>query len=152
MKQVIAILLGLTLVTGCAYDSARQNETSGTLIGAAVGGLVGSQIGGGTGRLAATAAGAVLGGMIGGNVGRSMDDVDRLKTSRALEHSRTGHTTAWRNPDTHREYAVTPTKTYTTGRNQYCREFTMQGAKIGGRSERVYGTACRQPDGTWKMQ
>lgn len=36
----------------------------------------------------------------------------------------------------------------TTGR--YCREF-MQELIIGGKREQAYGTACRQPDGSWEV-
>ena len=32
----------------------------------------------------------------------------------------------------------------------YCREF-LQDVTIGGRNEHAYGTACRQPDGAWKI-
>jgi hypothetical protein len=35
-----------------------------------------------------------------------------------------------------------------TGR--YCREF-LQTVEIGGRAEQAYGTACRQPDGSWQV-
>ena len=31
-----------------------------------------------------------------------------------------------------------------------CREF-QQTVMVDGRSEQIYGTACRQPDGTWKV-
>ena len=33
----------------------------------------------------------------------------------------------------------------------YCREFQKQ-IIIDGRTEQAYGVACRQPDGTWKLQ
>ncbi len=33
---------------------------------------------------------------------------------------------------------------------QYCREF-QQTVTIGGRSEQAYGTACQQPDGSWRI-
>jgi hypothetical protein len=33
----------------------------------------------------------------------------------------------------------------------YCREFQKQ-IIIDGRTEQAYGVACRQPDGTWKIQ
>jgi len=33
---------------------------------------------------------------------------------------------------------------------QYCREF-QQTVTIGGRSEQGYGTACQQPDGSWRI-
>jgi surface antigen len=32
----------------------------------------------------------------------------------------------------------------------YCREFQQQAA-IGGEIREVYGTACRQPDGSWQV-
>lgn len=32
----------------------------------------------------------------------------------------------------------------------YCREF-QQDVTVGGRTEHAYGTACRQPDGAWKI-
>jgi hypothetical protein len=38
--------------------------------------------------------------------------------------------------------------TSTSGR--YCREF-QQTVTIGGRTEDAYGTACRQPDGSWEV-
>jgi hypothetical protein len=33
---------------------------------------------------------------------------------------------------------------------QYCREF-LQTVTVGGRSEQAYGTACMQPDGSWRI-
>jgi len=33
---------------------------------------------------------------------------------------------------------------------RYCREF-LQEVVIGGRKEQAYGTACRQPDGSWEV-
>jgi surface antigen len=50
--------------------------------------------------------------MAGAAFGRSMDDVDRLRTSQTLETSRTGVSSSWPNPDTGNHYAVTPTRTY----------------------------------------
>lgn len=33
---------------------------------------------------------------------------------------------------------------------EYCREF-QKDVQIGGRTERAYGTACLQPDGSWRL-
>ena len=33
---------------------------------------------------------------------------------------------------------------------RYCREYTTE-AVVGGRTKQVYGTACRQPDGSWQL-
>jgi surface antigen len=37
-----------------------------------------------------------------------------------------------------------------TTQDQYCREF-QRDIIIDGKPERAYGTACLQPDGTWKI-
>lgn len=147
--KILAALAACALVlSGCA--DMGQKEGIGTATGAALGGLLGAQIGHGTGRLAATAAGAVLGGMVGGSVGRSMDEQDRMRAAQVLETSRTGSTVQWHNPDTGASYAMTPTKTYENPAGAPCREYTTQ-AIIGGQTQTVYGTACRQPDGSWQI-
>ena len=120
------------------------------VIGGALGGLLGAQVDSShhEARTAAIIVGTLAGAAIGGSVGRSMDDVDRLKTSQTLETVRTGVSSSWRNPDTGNQYAVTPTRTYDSGSGP-CREYVINAA-IGGKPEKVYGTACRQADGSWK--
>lgn len=68
----------------------------------------------------------------------------------ALEYNKTDQSSDWVNPDTGRSGAVAPTKTYTNAQGQPCREFTSS-ITIGGKAEQGYGTACRQPDGTWQI-
>lgn len=140
-----AAVLVLTL-TGCETPTSQQQ--SGTVIGGVLGGALGSQIGHGSGRTAATVIGTLIGATIGGNVGRSMDQTDRLKTAQALESVRTGRSSSWRNPDTGAQYTVTPTRTRQAPEGP-CREYTVD-ATVGGQPERVYGQACRQPDGSWR--
>ena len=137
----------ITLALG---TTACTNEQSGQVVGGILGGIAGHQVGGGRGRTVATVAGTIAGAVIGGNVGRSMDDTDRLKARRSLEYSQTNETTHWSNPDTGNEYSMTPTRTWQSGNGQYCREYTSD-VVIGGRRETSYGTACRQPDGSWKV-
>jgi surface antigen len=106
-------------------------------------------VGKGSGRTAAIIAGTLVGAYIGGSIGKSMDDTDRLKAHQALESNRTNQPTSWTNPDTGNAYTVTPTNTYTASSGDPCREYTTE-AVIDGRKEIVTGTACRQPDGTWR--
>jgi surface antigen len=68
----------------------------------------------------------------------------------ALETSRAGQTSTWRNPDSGHEGTVTPIRTYQTASNQNCREYETT-VTIDGRQERAVGRACRQADGTWKI-
>jgi surface antigen len=132
---------------GCTAPATQ--EQSGMVIGGLLGGLLGSQVGHGDGRTAAIILGTVIGSNIGGNVGRSMDETDRLKTAHALETVRTGVPSRWVNPDTRNQYTVVPTRTYDTASGGPCREYTVD-AVIGGKREKVVGTACRQADGSWR--
>jgi len=141
--KMLAVILSSTLLLG-----ACNKQDIGGLSGAALGGLAGSQIGKGKGSLAMAAAGALGGYMLGGSIGKSMDDTDRLNANQALETAHTGDRVTWHNPDTGSNYAVTPTNTYDTASGP-CREYTTE-ATIDGRRETIYGTACRQADGTWQ--
>lgn len=147
MKLFIWLALMSTALIACTTQPSRQ--TVGSISGAAVGGLVGSLFGSGSGKVAATLGGAVLGGVIGGSIGRYMDENDRRYTSYALETVPTGEEYTWQNPDSGNRYAVTPAKTYYRG-TQPCREYTTS-AVIGGKTEEVYGTACRMDDGSWQI-
>ncbi len=57
---------------------------------------------------------------------------------------------AWQNPDSGHSGTVTVTKTYQATSGSYCRQYETS-VNIGGKLENAYGTACRQPDGTWKI-
>ncbi len=146
---VAAAMVGFTSISGCATYQGQQ-EQAGMVIGGVLGGVLGSQVGRGHGRIAATIVGTLAGASIGGAVGRSMDETDRLKAASTLETVRTGVPATWRNPDTGNQYTVVPTRTYETPSGP-CREYTID-AVVGGRKQQVYGTACRQPDGSWKVQ
>lgn len=146
---ISSLLLSSLLFTGCATYQGEHEQT-GMVIGGVLGGLLGSQVGRGDGRTAAIIIGTLAGTAIGGSIGQSMDETDRMRTSHSLETVRTGVSSQWQNPDTGNTYTVTPTRTYETSGSP-CREYTID-AVIGGRPEQVYGTACRQPDGSWKTQ
>jgi surface antigen len=151
-RALVSMLLAFTVVA-CQADLGPK-QAVGALAGAGVGGLLGSQIGHGKGQLAATAAGTLLGAFLGNEAGKSLDRADRLYASQAeyqaLEYTPAGSSTEWRNPDSGHHGAVTPIETYETASGGYCREFQHR-AKIGGRTQNVYGTACRTPDGEWQV-
>ncbi len=153
MKRVLIAPLVLALaVAGCSGMGPK--ETGGTVIGGASGAVIGSQFGHGSGRLFGVAVGTLAGALIGGEIGRSLDAADRAAMERstqyALESAPVGQPTPWKNPDSGHYGSTTPKKTYRTAEGRYCREY-QQTVVIGGREEEAYGTACRQPDGTWKI-
>jgi hypothetical protein len=68
----------------------------------------------------------------------------------ALENAPSGTSIQWKNPDG-ASATIVPQPAFQTANGQICREF-QQTVTIGGRPQQAYGTACRQPDGTWKLQ
>jgi surface antigen len=145
----VAVLVALA-VTGCASVGDNPRTAIGGLGGATVGGLIAAAAGGGG---AGIAAGVIGGALLGGLVGNFLDDRDKRMAAssahRALESTPSGQTVAWNNPDNGHSGTVTPVRTYQSA-GSYCREY-QQTVTIGGKQEQSYGTACRQPDGTWKV-
>jgi surface antigen len=150
---VLLMLIALPLA-GCETTGSPGIGTKtaiGGLGGAAAGGLLGAALGGeGTG----IAAGTILGGLIGGAIGNRMDAADQRRAQEAATHALetvpSGRTVAWQNPDSGNAGTVMPTRTYQAASGQYCREY-QQTITISGERHQTYGTACRQPDGTWHI-
>ena len=150
MKKIITALLVAVMSISFAGCADMSKQDMGTVSGGVIGGLVGSQFGKGGGQLLAVGAGALAGALIGGAIGKNMDETDRLKMTRAMESNSVGQPAYWQNQKTGASYTVVPTKNVTVDGNQYCREYRST-AIIAGKKQQVYGTACRQPDGTWQM-
>ncbi len=155
-RRAGALLLVVVMVMGCAtaQEGAKSNPKAvlGAVIGAGAGGLIAAAAGGNAGTIVAAAA---AGGVIGGAIGHHLDKKDKQlaaqAANQAFETSRSGQPSAWNNPDSGNSGSVTPTKTYQLANGQYCREY-RQDVTIGGEQHQAYGTACRQPDGTWQVQ
>ncbi|MDG2033563.1 MAG: RT0821/Lpp0805 family surface protein [Rhodospirillales bacterium] len=154
LSRLANLFVVMVFISACAQSQDSQKQTIGTLLGAGAGALIGSQIGGGKGQLAAVAIGALGGAFLGSEVGKSLDDVDRLKAGKAqqaaLENNRSGQVTSWRNPDTGHSGAITPKPAVQTPSGEYCRDYEHE-IKVAGRTEVAQGTACRKPNGTWRV-
>lgn len=131
-------------------DHGLVQANMGTVLGAIAGGLAGSQFGKGDGQVAMTAAGVLLGAVLGNVVQGQLDPADQGCLTQALERAPTGQPVVWNNPDSGARYQVTPVRTYEPEPGRHCRDYKSR-ATIGGRAETVTGTACRQPDGTWRI-
>jgi surface antigen len=90
---------------------------------------------------------AVVKALLGEAMARSMDNTDLMMTLLALENDRAGVRSRWRNPHTGNLYSVTSTRTYDAS-GRACLEYSTE-AVIGGKQDKVHGTACRQKDGSW---
>ncbi|MEO5375883.1 MAG: RT0821/Lpp0805 family surface protein [Alphaproteobacteria bacterium] len=152
-RLLAAALLVMAPLGGCESLQSNPKQAAGGVLGGVGGGVLGSQLGKGTGRTVAMIGGTLIGALLGSEAGKSLDRADRVYVEQsahsALETAPTGTSTAWNNPDTGHSGAVTPTRTFRRG-DQPCREFTST-INVGGRNEPAVGTACRDPDGTWRI-
>jgi len=148
MKNTTPILIIIAVFTlGLFASSCRTQQETGTLVGAGLGGTAGALIGDEAGAIV----GAAVGGVLGNVIGREMDLEDRRRFAYALENTPTYRTQTWIDPDQDARYSVTPTRTfYLDDRRGPCREFRML-AEVDGRPQELFGTACRQPDGSWQI-
>lgn len=150
--RLLAVVLVAASLSACVNDTGPKQQI-GTLLGGAGGAFLGSKIGKGRGQLAGVAAGALLGAFLGNEAGRSLDRADRAAISQAqssAQHAPINETISWRNPDSGNYGSITPVREGQTSSGAYCREF-QQTITVGGKTEQGYGTACRQPDGSWQI-
>ena len=150
--KALALTLAAALVSGCGGEVAK--EEIGALVGAGLGGLAGSFIGDGGGQLVAVGVGTLLGAIMGSEIGKSLDRADKLALAQAqqhaLEYGVSGSKTTWANPDSENSGEIVPEPAFQDGTGRYCREF-WHSVTVAGEKQVAYGTACREPDGTWRL-
>ncbi len=151
LKGIVLVALIAILTTGCATIEQNPKTTIGAVGGGTLGGLIAAAAGGSGAAIAASAIGGIL---VGGLIGNLLDERDKKiaaeTAQRALETAPTGSPVVWKNPDNGHFGTVTPVKTYQTASGSYCRDY-QQTVTIDGKQEKAYGTACRQPDGSWRV-
>ena len=147
MRRAMALVAGALVLAGCSGGPSLQ---TGAIPGANPEEVVGSPVATGSGE---PTVGAVEGGLMGSDVGESLNDADRevaLKAEyEALEYGRSGQPTQWRARKGDNRGEIKVGTTYQVNRLD-CREYTHN-IWIGGRLRVVHGTACRQPDGAWRV-
>jgi len=173
MRKVLAVMSVSLALAGCVQQGGQgygsgygspgyagpgeigmNKTTGGGLIGAGLGGLAGSQLGHGSGKGVMTVLGVLAGGLVGSQVGASLDRADlnyaNQATQTSLETAPPGQALPWRNPQSGNSGTITPQRYYQNQSGHYCREF-QQTISVAGQTQQGYGTACRQPDGSWKI-
>ncbi len=153
-KFVPAAAIAALLLSGCESVQNAPKQTGGAVLGGVAGGVLGSQIGGGKGRTVAIIGGTILGALLGSEVGKSLDRADRAYMEKAETQAHSapvGQTIAWNNPESGHKGTVTPTREgRDTATGATCREYKST-IDVDGKREDILGTACQQPDGTWKV-
>ena len=155
LRATLVVLLTIGLGACATAKEKYENNPKavlGGVLGAAAGAGLAAALGASPAGIVAAGAG---GGLVGGYVGHRMDDKDKAKAAAAaqdaFEHNQSGHASSWQNPDTGNSGSVTPTRTYQLANGNYCREY-KQNIEVGGEQHQAHGTACRQADGSWKIE
>ena len=152
MKKT-SLLLSIALCGSLVLAGCTERE-KGTLIGSVIGGAAGSLIGKGQGRMLAIGLGTAAGALFGQHIGDRLDRAQSMKVDEqvmsSLESNRDGQASRWQDPNAGVSASTLPLRTYQTASGQYCREF-QQEITVDAEVQRAYGTACRQPDGSWKI-
>lgn len=117
-------------------------EAAGAVIGGAVGGAIGSQVG--DGRPVAIIVGTVLGAVVGAAAARELSGADRACFGHALELAKDRQRISWRSPETGRDHALTPLRTYRRDGRQ-CRDY-----EFVSNGEVFRQTACATGTGEWR--
>lgn len=163
---LIAALGGVGIAPSQAL-AGGESEFLGTVMGAGLGGFLGSQVGHGAGRLAATGTGVFLGGWVGNSLGRSADRQAYYAHPPRRAYYAPAYSTVYEETYLPPSYVMTyyapnyvappapqpppPSTIYVDDSSgSYCREYSQQ-IRIGDQVQESYGTACMQPDGSWKI-
>jgi len=92
--------------------------------------------------------------VVGNRIGNYLDEKDQQRAVQnanyALSHNPDGQTSRWSNPQNNTGGYTTPVKTVQTATGSTCRTY-QTGVSADGQNQSGTGTACRQPDGTWKV-
>jgi surface antigen len=127
-----------------------EDSVVGRLVGAAPGGFTGSQFGPAKDTLSATAIGSLIEAAVGPQAADGIARSEEVCFSQSFEHVADRETVAWMDPVEGVHYAVTPTRTVKSSDGRYCREYAAR-ATVNGQAAGIFGTACRQPDGSWEL-
>lgn len=154
---LVALTLAAFALAGCAQGSSGggwNKQDTGTALGAVAGAAAGAAIGGKDDWWWAAGLGALAGGVVGNQVGAYLDRQDQQtaynNANYALNNVPDGQSAKWSNPGNSTSGYTKPVETAQNNTGQTCRTF-QTGFTAQGQSQSGTGTACRQPDGTWKI-
>lgn len=152
---VIAALAACTTDPNGDKSDSRWGEQVGTIVGAVGGAILGSRVGRGNVRTLGTVGGGILGAWAGARLGRMFDQRDRQMQKQAADDAMRaplGQPVNWSNPQSGNSGKVTPlTEQRRPSDGASCRTFEQSVVTKDGQVASEKGTACRAPDGTWRV-
>ena len=148
LKKFVPALMAAALLAGCQTSQSEPKAAGGTY-----GGVINSQYGAGNPKLAQSGVGTLLGAFVGKDVvsGLSKEDQGFAETAAKRAYAApVGERVGWTNPQSGNSGTITSTREGYNAQGTYCREY-QQTVTVGRNTELVYGTACKQADGAWKI-
>jgi surface antigen len=123
--------------------------TAGTAV---TGSLAGNEVAKTKSRSVPVSSRSVIGGIGGSKIGFELGAEERLTAAnteyRALEYGQSGAPVEWNDKSTSHHGSIVPGKAYQQG-SRFCRAYTHT-VYVKGDPQTAKGTACRDPDGTWR--
>jgi surface antigen len=104
-------------------------------------------------KLSAGGVGSLLGALTDRDVWAAMTGEDRNQADQAAKRAFAAplaEKVIWTNPQSGNSGTITTTREGYSSAGTFCREF-QQTVTTPAKSELAYGTACKQPDATWKI-
>ncbi|PHS78817.1 MAG: hypothetical protein COB59_04985 [Rhodospirillaceae bacterium] len=152
LRPTAALCLILSM-SACSWNEDRTGKIGGA-VGGILGGIAGSNVSKGSGRTAAIILGATLGTMWGEDIAHGMSSADKIFAERTtkdtLEYGKPGENTTWSNPETGNSGNVVANESFKNKDGENCRNFETT-AHIEGEDRTTSGTACKMPNGEWKV-
>lgn len=147
LKTFIPALAAAALLAGC--QSTKETSTEAPSI---FGGTINSQLTAGSNpKLAQSGTGTMVGAFIGKEAKIQPADQPLAETAAKRAYAApVGERMTWNNPQTGNSGTITSTREGYNSTGTYCREY-QQTVTTGRQTELIYGTACKQADGTWKI-
>jgi len=140
----LIVLILAFLCSSCLTTKGQKGAAGGAAGGAILGQLIGRDT-------ESVLIGAAIGGLVGYIIGNEMDKYDREQLNETYESTPSYEKSSWVNPDTGKEYSVTPQPAYQEPTdNRVCRKAEIE-AVIDGKKEITEAVACRE-NGRWVIQ
>jgi surface antigen len=136
---------------GGGFSDMGQRETLGALIGGVAGAVAGAQYGrhGSNERYAMMAVGGLIGALLGQQIGQGLDRASQANQAMAFHRMMaTGKPQQWYGQTT--QGVPVQGSFHPLHQQGNCRSYT-QTIVISGRPQQAVGTACPNPDGTWRI-
>jgi surface antigen len=164
MKKTALIVATAVFLSGCVTTDQFGNPLAspyapgvGAVGGAAVSGLACSNLGGGNGKVAIVAVCSALGALAGLGLGKTYSNqatagyqVQQQQFQYPQNYQRSYQSQMPTQYNGREGTVEMSQKYYSPEQGSYCREWKHMGT-IAGRRQQMYGTACQQPDGTWRI-